>query len=116
MKYIKLILAGILVIISSSQSFLYGFLGSMLLWPLYSLGYLAVGLFQRFHRSSVPSQIFTLLYISAPLAAIIVYAVRNGLSHLTLTFYIVFLIALALAFLWEIISLYLVIKEKSDKE
>lgn len=114
MKYVKPVLAGLLVIVTASQYFIYGFLDLMILWLLYSLLYLAAGIYQKFHRSSLWSQIFTLLYISVPLIALIVYSVKAGWPQLTQTFYIVFMIALALACIWEVISLCLAVKEKSE--
>ncbi len=114
MKYLKIAFAGLLTVISSCQAFIYGFLDLMFLWVVYSLGYLAIGIFQKIHKSSVRSQIVTLIYVLLPLAALLCYAATAGLSHLTLTFYIVFMAVLALAFLWEVVSLCLVVKEKSD--
>lgn len=116
MKYIKLVLAALLVIISLCQFFIYGFLDFMIFWPLYCLVYLAAGLYQKFHKPSVWSQVLTLLYISVSLAALIVYSVKEGFPQLTQTFYIVFMIALALALLWEIVSLCLVVKSESDEK
>lgn len=116
MKYIKLVLAGILVAITSFQFFTYGFLDNRMIYLLlYCLFYLAMSLYQKFHKSSIFSQIFTLIYTVIPLVILIPYGVREGFSHLTQTFYIVFMAALCLALLWEIISLFLVIKEKSDE-
>ena len=112
MKYLKLILAGLLVIITVSQYFIYGFLDMMIVWLVYSLCYLAIGVYQKFHESSVRSQIFTLLYTLVPLAGLVIYEITAGLSKITRTFYIVFLSTLAAALLWEIVSLCLVIKEK----
>lgn len=116
MKYLKLVLAGLLVIISSCQYFIYGFIDDMIFWLLYSIFYFAVGLYQKFHKSSILSQICTLIYICVPLAALTIYSIKEGLSQITETFYIVFMVALALALIWEIISLCLVIKEKSDEK
>lgn len=116
MKYLKIVLAGLLLIISSSQFFIYGFLEFMIFWLIYSLFYLAVNIFQKFHESSVRSQIFTLIYIFLPLAALILYSIKDGLPQITQTFYIIFMSALALALLWEIISLCLILKEKSDNK
>lgn len=116
MKYLKLILAGLLVIITSCQYVIYGFLDIMIYWLLYSILYFAIGLYQKFHESSVRSQIFTLTYIFIPLAALILYSIREGLSRLTLTFYILFMAVLALALIWEIFSLCLIIKEKRDEK
>ncbi len=115
MKYLKLILAGLLVIITVSQYFIYGFLDMMIVWLVYSLCYLAIGVYQKFHESSVRSQIFTLLYTFVPLAGLVIYEITAGfISKITLVFYIVFMATLAAALLWEIVSLCLVIKEKRD--
>ena len=114
MKYSKLISAAILVVISASQFFIYGFLDFMIVWFFYCLFYLAACIYQKFHASSLPSQIFTLIYVLLPLTALIIYAVKNGFPQLTRTFYIVFLTALALALLLEIIFLCLVIRERSN--
>ena len=114
MKYLKLVLAGILVVVSASQFFIYGFLGFMIVWLLYSLFYLGASVYQRFHKSSVLSQIITLVYIAVPLSGILIYEIHSGLSQLTQTFYIVFMIVLALALVWEIASLCLVIRENSN--
>lgn len=104
------------MIISSCQYFIYGFIDDMIFWLLYSIFYFAVGLYQKFHKSSILSQICTLIYICVPLAALTIYSIKEGLSQITETFYIVFMVALALALIWEIISLCLVIKEKSDEK
>ncbi len=115
MKYLKILLAGLIVIVSACQYFIYGFLDFMIFWLLYSLVYLAAALYQKFHVSSVRSQIFTLLYISLPLTAVIVYSAAEGFPQMTQTFYIIWMIALALALVWEIVSLCLVIREKREK-
>ena len=113
MKYLKIAFAGLLTAISSCQAFIYGFLDLMFLWVVYSLGYLALN--TRWMRPpGRRSQIVSLIYVLLPLSVLLCYAATAGLSHLTLTFYIVFMVVLALAFLWEVVSLCLVVKEKSD--
>lgn len=116
MKYLKLAFAGLLVIISASQFFIYGFLDFMICWLLYSLFYLAAALYQKFHKSSLRSQIFTLLYIAVPLTGLVVYAVKDGLPRITQSFYFVFMAALAVALVWEILSLCLVLRENSNQK
>ena len=116
MKYFKIALAGSLVILTSCQFFIYGFLNEMILWLFYALFYLAAALYQKFHTSSVRSQIITLLYIFVPLAGVLVYAIKDGYPKMTQTFYILLMIVLGLALIWEMVSLFLVIKQKSDEK
>ncbi len=116
MKYVKLVLSGLLIVITACEAVIYGFLGYMYLWLFYSLLYLAIGLFQRFRKSSVGLQVLSLSYIALPFAGLTVYGAIVGFTQLTQLFYIIFLIALALALGWEIFSLCLVAKEKSDEK
>lgn len=88
----------------------------MIFWLIYSLVYLAAAIYQRFHASSVGSQVVTLLYVAAPLVWLFFYAAGNGFSRLTEAFYLVLMAVLAGALVWEIVSLVLVIKEKSDNK
>lgn len=116
MKYLKLILAGILFIISASQYLMYRFIESMVFWLLYSLVYLAIGVYQIFRVSSMPPRIFSLVYLALPLAAVIKYSVTDGFPQLTQTFYIVLIAALAAALIWEIVSLCLTVLQRSDEK
>lgn len=75
---------------------------------IFSLG----EIYQKIHEPSIGSQIFTLIYVAAPLAALILYAIISGLSQITLSFYIILMVVLAAALIWEIVALCLVIKER----
>lgn len=112
MKYIKLALSSLLVLVSASQFLIYGFLAPMILWLVYSLLYLGISVFQKFHFSSVLSQTISLVYILLPLIGLTVYCFKEGFSKMTQTFYIVLMIVLSLSLVWEIISLCLVLREK----
>ena len=114
-KYIKIAIAGAMTVVSAAQYFIYGFLGFMLVWFLFCLIYLAISIYQRLHFSSVGSQVFTLILVALPLFALIFYEVHDGFPNLTHTFYILFIALLALAFVWEIVSLCLVLKARSDE-
>lgn len=116
MKYLKLLLAFLLLIISSIEFFIWGFLPFMLFWSIYSCIYLAIGFYQKFHTSSVRSQIISLLYIFVPLVYLIIYSIKNGFPEITRTFYIIFIVALVSALIWEVISLILIIMRKTEEK
>lgn len=116
MKNLKLILASLSIILSFSQYFVWGFLPETAFWAIYCVVYFLIALYQRFHEPTLRLGGITFFYVLIPLVILFAYEVSQGFPKMTLWFYLIFMILLFTALVWETILFLATLRQKLDEK